>query len=511
MRSDESGRMPSGWRWGRRRRFVRTQDALTAIVPLDFGPEPEADLKQFLQQIGGEHVRSNPHIQFDRLGMPHFLSWVLIPGSKDEAEREGPPRLVFEANYQGPTGQFLDELHHVAGPVLKTHIYKHCGSPDWPDAYAFKDFFCRHALKPELLFQGYPGLTSRMIDNDDEVHWHLYRSLVSDPVLRNAPSDGGGDSEDERIDRMVRDCHERIQWAIRDQWCKDRYPLDFQAEPEKWFERGWAGTLVKYLRNLPVLPVLVVALLSLTYQVLLTALADWWAHHLKPKRSAVVPIVEAAKTNTNDTQTLSLIQTQEARQGQNHLALYTELKPGLLRRMTLRVVLFGWKYLARHFFTEGNLAGIEGIHFARWVIVESGSQLWPNPKDGRPRLLSLRRKRYGLLFLSNYDGSWESYLDNFIDRASSGLTTIWCNTMDFPKTRLQWNTTGRFPYVRVVLGAQREEEFKQWVRRHQVPTNVWFSQHPDKSVSNIRRNWEIRSQATVKMDARRRKAWLELL
>ncbi len=96
---------------------------------------------------------------------------------------------------------------------------------------------------------------------------------------------------------------------------------------------------------------------------------------------------------------LARIQDVEDRQAQNHLALYVELKPGLLRFITFRLVLFGWNYLAKHDFTEGTLAGIEGIHFARWVIVDGGWRLRPESRNGRPPRLSYRRTRRGLLFL----------------------------------------------------------------------------------------------------------------
>ena len=33
-----------------------------------------------------------------------------------------------------------------------------------------------------------------------------------------------------------------------------------------------------------------------------------------------------------------------------------------------------------------------------------------------------------LLFLSNYGGSWESYLEDFITKAHTGLTGVWSNT-----------------------------------------------------------------------------------
>ena len=62
----------------------------------------------------------------------------------------------------------------------------------------------------------------------------------------------------------------------------------------------------------------------------------------------------------------------------------------------------------------GKLGGIRTIHFARWVALP----------DGR------------LLFFSNYDGSWEAYLGEFVDKASMGLTMIWSNTIWYPQTRL---------------------------------------------------------------------------
>ncbi len=66
-----------------------------------------------------------------------------------------------------------------------------------------------------------------------------------------------------------------------------------------------------------------------------------------------------------------------------------------------------------------------------------------------------------LLFLTNYDGSWENYLDDFIDKAALGLTGIWSNTLNFPRTRF------------LVLGGARDEKrFKAIARKTQAYTNV---------------------------------------
>jgi hypothetical protein len=127
---------------------------------------------------------------------------------------------------------------------------------------------------------------------------------------------------------------------------------------------------------------------------------------------------------------------------------------------------------------KGNLSGIATIHFARWVVIDGGRRL---------------------LFLSNYDGSWENYLDDFIDRASTGLTAIWSNTVGFPRS-----------YFLAFGGATDELRFKTIVRRSQVPSLAWYSAYPDLSVQNIRANAAIREGLFAPMDAKAEQTWLAL-
>ena len=47
------------------------------------------------------------------------------------------------------------------------------------------------------------------------------------------------------------------------------------------------------------------------------------------------------------------------------------------------------------------------------------------------------------MFFSNFDHSWESYLDDFIEKAHGGLTLAWGSGVGFPPTRF--------------LGARRRE------------------------------------------------------
>ncbi len=86
-----------------------------------------------------------------------------------------------------------------------------------------------------------------------------------------------------------------------------------------------------------------------------------------------------------------------------------------------------------------------------------------------------------LLFFSNYDGSWEAYLGDFIGKAAMGLTMIWTHTVWFPKTTLI-----------LFRGASDEGAFKAWTRAFQVPTQVWYSAYPTLSVADVLKNARIR-------------------
>ena len=88
-------------------------------------------------------------------------------------------------------------------------------------------------------------------------------------------------------------------------------------------------------------------------------------------------------------------------------------KPGLFRRLVLRVALLGLDYAARHVYKRGHLTRVSTIHFARWVYL-----------DGKRRIL----------FASNYDGSLESYMDDFINKVGWGLNIVFSNGVGYPRT-----------------------------------------------------------------------------
>jgi hypothetical protein len=162
---------------------------------------------------------------------------------------------------------------------------------------------------------------------------------------------------------------------------------------------------------------------------------------------------------------------------QNHLASITCVKPGFIRKWTLKFVLFAINQLARFYFNKGELGEIPTILSARWVLIDNDRRL---------------------LFLDNFGGSWESYLNEFIDLAAvKGLNAIWTNTFV--------NVDGKrysFPPTQTLFfkGAQDARPFKAYVRQSQIETIVWYGAYPTFGVVGINANSDTRQELFASHD-----------
>jgi hypothetical protein len=144
----------------------------------------------------------------------------------------------------------------------------------------------------------------------------------------------------------------------------------------------------------------------------------------------------------------------------NQFSAMGSLKPGLVRLLTTSVVLKTVNYGARHITRPGRLGRIRSIHFARWVFVA-----------GRERMI----------FFSNYDGSVESYMDDFINKTGFGLNASFSNGIGYPRTN--WLVRD---------GCIDERNYKEYLRRHTLPSQVWYKAYPGLSAIDLERNTRIR-------------------
>jgi hypothetical protein len=144
----------------------------------------------------------------------------------------------------------------------------------------------------------------------------------------------------------------------------------------------------------------------------------------------------------------------------NQFTAMGSVKPGLFRRWTLAFLLWALNYTTRHIYTRGQLSRVGTIHFARWVFINN-------------------RRR--LLFCSNYDGALSTYMDDFINKVGWGLNLVFSNGVGYPLSR--WL---------ILDGAKREQEFKNFLRRHELPTQVWYKAYPGLTAFDLKRNTLIR-------------------
>ncbi len=187
---------------------------------------------------------------------------------------------------------------------------------------------------------------------------------------------------------------------------------------------------------------------------------------------------DSLEERTADPQTLTAMFQRENWLAQNHMISITERKPGSLRSFTARLVFWVVGELVAKFYKPGFLSDIGTIHFARWVTP-------PGTRD--------------VLFFSNFDSSWESYLEDFITRAHAGLTAVWSNSVGFPRTENLFQK-----------GATDGERFKRYARQSMAPTRFWYCAYPTLTTTDIRTNADIRlgfSGALTEDEASR---WLAL-
>lgn len=456
-----------------REKRARASRALTVVMPVR--PERVGELTRFLTAIG-EDIPGNPHIRFERLRRVHFMRWVVLPGEACEGVREASrPLLVLEGNFDGTAGEFLDELLAVGGPALKECIYSHCepASPAGCSDEALKGLLLDHVEPEALFYAAYPRLTVEGIDNDARVRQCLHRYL-SGPRTRPSESrvrPGVTQALLSKEEQRHRDARllDGLRRYLTETVLVEEPGLELSPVRLPWRTRLARTGVVRSFLAVLVLPVAVPVGLGLLA--------------LECRRTGAE---ELSSRGEEALRSLQVLVEREDWKAQNQLTHYVDLEPGRSRLLLLKATLKCWGYLAKHFFNQGSLGGIEGIHFARWVILKEG-------------------ERHRLLFFSNYDGSWEGYLGSFIDRAAIGLTSIWCNTLGFPRTRFvrQW------PFVKP--GARNAEQFKQWTRRCQLPTQVWFTRHPELGTGNILNDSQLRAMALSRMSPARVRAWLQRL
>ncbi len=413
-----------------------------------------AELRVLLAEIRAQTLatmRGEPPaaavVPFHELTLVHYARFVLLEG---EFVRE--PLLAFSTDYDGPEGEshcsahraragHLDELVGKAGPGLE-RVFSHCVGYR---AGKLRRFLENHQRRAATFYVGSSGRSRNQILWERELRRAVDRALDR------------GDFEQSRPE-VVRSA---VLRALAPEYAN--IPT-FPEQPDL----TWRITLAEWA-----LVGLVVWLVALGVSAGVArglTHGQWFAAVGLTLVALALPVLRFLELERTDPQfqpefsaatrrAFEVASIDENEFLQNQLTHLVPIKPGPLRWLLIRIVFLALGFLAKNLYNKGKLGGIPSIHFARWVLI-------PNR---------------GVLFFSNFDSSWPSYLGDFIDQASSGLTAVWSNTVGYPRTKLL-----------LKAGSRDAARFLAWTRAHQHPTQVWYAAYPGLSIVNVNANTEIR-------------------
>lgn len=160
----------------------------------------------------------------------------------------------------------------------------------------------------------------------------------------------------------------------------------------------------------------------------------------------------------------------------NHILAAANMKPGWFRAFTHALALWGIKMTIVHSYRPGLVINMGSIHYARWFRIPGTNKA---------------------AFYSNFDGSWESYLEDFITRAAPGQSAAWSNWEGYPKTRFL-----------IGQGAADGDAFKRFTRNVQQIVPFWYSRFPAMTTEQIRTNAIIHSGACLARTTSESEEWL---
>lgn len=123
-----------------------------------------------------------------------------------------------------------------------------------------------------------------------------------------------------------------------------------------------------------------------------------------------------------------------------------------------------------------GLLTLSMIHYARWVILTARD--FPRLSDKQPK----ETLRYGyMLFFSNFNGSWEQYVDSFSVAIPKGLNLLWNKNVGWPS-------------------AVPEQPFHRYVEFNQIWTDYYYSAYPMAASNDVKAAQRVQQKLTALAD-----------
>ena len=408
------------------------QANIMIVAPID--PNHESKLLSLLAEMTvqpGIYRPENTLVPFQQINTLHFARFVIL----DDATREdllayGEPiatsgkSLALLCDFDGDADHFINRMVSTAGPGL-IRIFSCCSSP--PSLANLTSWLHAHSASASASYVNWVGRTVVQVREEELLYRSLEKQIDALSVENLSP----------------REVWNKLKRFVEDEHAAGRITLT----PEAATPWGWRIKNVLHGLGIPLVLLVLSPLILLYLPFFLIQL------RIDEKTDPVI----APRPSIAHSHDLSVLEDHLVT---NQFSAYGNLKPGPFRRWTITAVFLAIDYTARHIFNRGFLAGVTTIHFARWVFLDDHKRAF---------------------FASNYDGSLEAYMGDFINKVAWGLNVVFSNGLGYPKTN--WL---------IKEGAKDELTFKDYLRRHQLPTQVWYNATPELTACDKERNARIR-------------------
>jgi hypothetical protein len=399
-------------------------------------PEREAELRELLDSMNDAPGRVNANnalIPFAEFSMIHVARLIVLKdNSLDDIKVYGlPPRdfplyLAFLGNIDGEQDAFYEELARRASNGLRA-LFSCCEG--FTAETQLVEWMKSHSRSSVAGYTNWLGRTVARVREEANLHDTIDRFLQS-----NARAFAS---------LQAQEVHAAVRAFISDEISAGRLKLSAEAPTPM----GWQLRNLLHKFGLPLLALLFLPILIPVGLILAVRL----------RRLEKTDPELCFRVDQEYSDALARLEDHDVT---NQFTAMGSLKPGTVRLWTATTILRTIDYAARHIFNRGRLARIRTIHFARWVFLDD-------------------KKR--MVFFSDYDGSFESYMDDFINKSGFGLNVVFSNGIGYPRTN--WL---------IFDGCADELKYKEFLRRHTLPTQVWYKAYPGLTAVDLERNTRIR-------------------
>lgn len=402
------------------------QSAITLFVPIN--PESKEQLRQTLAIIEDD-LEDNALMPFRKINTIHFIRWIIIDNAKDKNMKLLPPALLLSSNFDGTPEEHV-HLLCTTYPDGIDAIYRYCkGYPSSPHHKQRVEYLLKYQIKEKLFWPGLRGTTREQVYKDDFLFNEIQNFIDRDNIF----------------EQDVKQAHQSITSFVKSQ-NNLKWALEPGPKPSLWWR-------FKYKSGYFHFPAIAIP----------GILLFWWALILWILIGRLLEIRDYRKKIYTEPrkETYKDIVSLENHVLQNQFAVYGTIKnPRWYKRLTVEIVLSAFRWNGKYGSAEGILGGIDTIHFARWIIFNKGNNM---------------------MFMSNYDSSWENYFSEFVNRSSGPMNLTFGSMIGYPP--IKWL---------IGKGAKNELDFKRIARLNQYPADVWYSGYPHLSAKNIQNNLRIR-------------------